>query len=120
MEEKLCWRYPSRILIQNSSRPILAVILERFLIPLSSKCVCDLECEDRRLKAEKLQATFMMHLEKNRCPSATADIFFKDGPIKKKEIYGSFTIHSMEAGLIHIPMYRLIIGERLLRCLEKN
>ena len=63
---------------------VLSIILERFLIPLSSKCVCDLECEDRRLKAEKLQATFMMHLEKNRCPSATADIFFKDGPIKKK------------------------------------
>ena len=63
---------------------VLSIILERFLIPLSSKCVCDLECEDRRLKAEKLQATFMMHLEKNRYPSATADIFFKDGPIKKK------------------------------------
>lgn len=62
---------------------MLTVILDRFLMPLSSKCVCDLECEGRRANVNKIYSIYFTQLKRNLFPGISADIFFKDGPGKK-------------------------------------
>lgn len=100
---------------------MLTVILDRFLMPLSSKCVCDLECEGRRANVNKIYSIYFTQLKRNLFPGISADIFFKDGPVKKvsdlREFYyprhGSKPAPYSHISADYVPTLIETFGEKL-------